>query len=193
MSGTRTLIVAAAIALSTLATTATAAPLNLTSHLPDITASSLNFTYNPAGCAAGGFTLCYSGPAAISTFGLTPDFAEYPVDYSILAVVDPSGNLLPGGTMTLGPYLTGTIEKFGFAFAGGSSVLEFLVDITGGSKAGVFGPRVGVIGAVFDFGSFTEFTTATAQTDTFPVPEPMTLTLVGIGLAVSGLRRRCRA
>jgi hypothetical protein len=177
---------------------AAAAPLGLVTGTPDITASNLVLAYDPAGGLCGGdWTLCYSSDASTWLFaaGLL-DPAVSGAEYHLKAQVDPSGQLT-GGVLSIDGYVSGSLTAFGFEFAGGVAVLEFLAAVNGGSLAHEVGSTVGVVGMVFGFTGFdAPFTIGSdnVNTDNFAanVPEPTTVALLGLALAGYVARRRLR-
>jgi hypothetical protein len=187
---------------------ASAAPLNLTTALPDVFSDAIYVQYT-----------------SVDDQFLAMGFAEELVDqssthhpisgaqgFSINATIDDSGTAIVGSLAITGdvnsisagsPLLTGDLTAFGFPNSG-DEPLEFLFEVTGGSLAtaayfGAPGPGsiVGVIlsqtGSNFidwshDFDNSANIVGAVS--DTFK-PEPATLALLVLGaVSLSAKRRR---
>ena len=191
---------------------AQAAPLNLTlNDFPDIVSGQIDVTYNALTDAfdASGFAF------ELDDDGSVPAEAIAGGTFDLTATIDASGNLT-GGTLSIGgtvaslgftsgTLLTGTLTDFGFPNVG-SDPFEFLLDVTGGDAAGLYGGvPAGVIlsGTGFDGdfnGNFDNLAlldgvptpgTGTAVADVAPVPLPAALWLFGTGLlGLIGVSRR---
>jgi hypothetical protein len=194
--GWRLLVVAAAFTLLVQGR-AGATPLNLGEGTPDITANFLDFAFDSEGGLCGGAdnTLCISSDEAwLSSIGLSPEIdGSVPVAYTLGANVAADGTLTPGGTFVMGDYLTGTVTQFGYATEPGVTVLEFIVTLYGGTLWPQFGPRLGVIAALYDWTAFDDYASAgSLQTDNFAVPDvagSLSLLALGlVGLAATRLR-----
>ena len=177
---------------------AQAAPLNLTLlDFPDIVSSFIDVTYD-----GGTQTFVASGFALeLDDDGSAPAEAIAGGTFDISASIDNSGTLI-GGTLSIGgtvaslgfnsgTLLTGNLTDFGFLNAGGDP-LEFLLDVTGGDAAGLYGAvPAGVILSGTGFagsfvGSFDNLSggpgTGSAVADVAPVPLPAAIWLFGVGL-----------
>lgn len=192
---------AAALPLAVAASSATAAPLNLTLGKPDITAGLLSVNYN-----ATTDILNITGPALVIDFdGISPpDFGITGGTYTLIATIDGTGHM-SSGTLTItgsisglgatSPLLTANLGAFGFSSAPVTQVFEFTGTTTGGSLASSFGPSIGsIVGLGNGFaGSFASSfaNTAFGSADTARIPAP------GVGAtallaAVVGFGRRRR-
>ena len=106
------------------------------------------------------------------------------------------GDVSDGTTNYTGTLLTGSLVDFGFLDTGTFlDVFDFLFDVTGGSRAGLFGAgQIGVlmIAARSTFtGGFTQNFASTRIKGTIGrVPEPATLWLAGLALGAIGVMRR---
>ena len=189
---------------------AQAAPLNLTLlDFPDIVSQFIDVTYDSLTDSfdATGFAL------ELDDDGSVPAEAIADGTFGLAATIDAGGNLIGGGSLTIGgtvaslgynsgTLLTGTLTAFGFPNAGGDP-LEFLLDVTGGDAAGLYGgaPAGVILGGGTGFGGdfSTDFDnlfnsqpgTGTAVADVAPVPLPAALWLFGTGLlGLIGVGRR---
>ncbi|MFC1773566.1 hypothetical protein ACFL3A_09470 [Pseudomonadota bacterium] len=186
---------------------AQAAPLNLTlNDVPDILAQFIDVTYNAASDAfvASGFAL------EIDDDGSVPPEEILNGTFDLSATIDATGTLI-GGSLTIGgtvPTLgftsgtlfTGTLTAFGFPNVG-SDPFEFLLDVTGGDAASLYGSGpAGVILSGTGFGGdfVSDFSnlstgpgTGIAVANVGTVPIPAALWLFGSGLlGLIGLARR---
>ncbi len=181
---------------------ADALPLGLDlADTPDLVANALDVTYE-----ALSNTLTVSGDVFEFDDGVgLPNPVKFG-RFELSATVDAVGSLL-GGTLTIegkvinlgfksGVLLTGTLSAFGFQPAGGDP-FEFLLDVTGGDAAALYGPAAGMFMQATGFGgSFAgDFDnnggvpgsgSGTADVRV-PVPEPSAglLLLLATGLALA--------
>ena len=194
-----------------------AAPLNLTLlDTPDIVSDFIDVTYDAAGDSfvATGFA------RELDDDGSVPPENIVNGTFNLAATIDAAGNLVSGsltigGTVASlgfnsGTLLTGTLTDFGFPNVG-SDPFEFLLDVTGGDAAGLYGSvPAGVIlsgtgfsepGLSGDFnGDFDNLAliddvptpgTGRAVANVAPVPLPAAVWLFGTGLlALVGVGRR---
>jgi len=182
------------------ATSANAALLGLTLEpAPDIFSSFITVDYDMGTemLTAAGFALNFFDGSDNAIAGGT---------FSLTASIDNSG-VLSGGSLVItgttagfnsGTLLTGSITALGFDDAGGDP-LEFMLDITGGDLAGMYGLNGGIImtNTGFNANLFTDnFSSGAmaASSDTgvpATVPEPEGLLLLSVALmGLVATRRR---
>ncbi len=186
---------------------AQASLLNLTPGSPDISSNFINVSYD-----AGTESLVADG-FATELDGGVPGIAGG--SFNLSAMIDASGNLGGGGTITIGgtlaglghtsgTLLTGTLTDIGFASEASESgsTLEFLFNVTGGDLQSVYGGTGGVILSTTGFNKTNSWSIDFANgafaglSDTFgvsPVPVPAAVWLFGsalIGLAGFGRHSR---
>jgi hypothetical protein len=205
----RTLVLLVSISL--LSSKASATPLNLDLHHPDVLSGSIDVVYDAGTDAfsASGFAL------ELDDDGVLPNIQlDAPGGFSIAATINDLGALVGStGTISLtgtiasegflsGTLLTGELTDFGFVGDAAGMIFEFAFDVTGGDLAPDYpSPHGGVImssslnsfggfGSSFDNLIFDIPGTGAGTSDTAPIPEPSTALLLGAGLGVLALRRR---
>ena len=179
-----------ALAVASLGTVATAAPLNLVLQPdPDIASQNIMVNYD-------GSTMAFS---AIGDSAFINDPATFLFGtFTLLAQFDNFGNLLSGSLditdSTATSVLTGSALKFGY---GSPEPFEFVFKITGGSLAGLFGGTGGTVGVILTQMGITPtangFTgTGAGVADTAPTPEPGTLLMLATAAGLLAARRAFR-
>ncbi len=209
------LLVALAAAIFLFCPVVQAASLDIEPGIPDILTGYLDVNYYADDdlLVVDGWALTLDDDGSVPPENITNGL------YSISASIDGSGNLgTGGGTLSIGgtvpslgfistPLLTGILTDFGYP-GGGSDVLEFLFEVTGGDAAELYG-GVGATGGIIVengtgfSGSFAVdwdnnsgmpgygFGTATSDNFANTVPIPGALWLLGSGLiGLMGIRRR---
>ncbi|MCX6594069.1 MAG: PEP-CTERM sorting domain-containing protein [Acidobacteria bacterium] len=161
-----------ALAVASLGTVATAAPLNLVLlPTPDIASAGITVTYN-----AGTQAFSAQGSSQYVNDPFTLLFGSFDLQASI----DNSGNLLSGSLnitdFAATSVLTGSALQFGFSAL---EPFEFVFKITGGTLAALFGGTGGTVGVIINQTGIgaTDFANSFAGTgsgvaDTAPTPEP---------------------
>lgn len=195
------------LAVLAMGSAASAAPLGLAKTYPDIYSNYVGIYYSANTDqlnAVGGLERLYTASNTYTT----------PTDgyFNLSANIDSSGNASSGSIQFFarqaGPassyvtLLSGTLApgKFGFSSTGGNT-FEFIFNVTGGTAAAQFGPKIGMLlianfestsnGADFSGSFTTDFGNSVASNqysigtaDTFAVPEPAAiaiLSLAGLG------------
>ena len=164
---------------------ASAAALGLTlADSPDIVSGFIDVAYSAASdtLTASGFAL------ELDDNGVPP---TVPIDggsFSLSATVNDAGTLLAGsltigGTIpslgaVSGTLLTGTITKLGAE--GATGLVEFLLDVTGGDLASLYGAVAGgILGTTGFTGSWaSDFSASGASADVAAIPLPAALWLL---------------
>lgn len=178
-----------ALAVASLGTAATAAPLNLVLQpKPDIFSNGIQVDYDAGTMAfsAIGTSLTINDPNTV----LLGSFL-------LMAQIDNSGNLISGSLditdSSAVSVLTGTAYAFGFSAL---EPFEFLFKVTGGSMAGLFGGSVGVIMNQTGVGA-SDFSAdfsgnGGGVSDTAPTPEPASILMLASALGLVAARRFVR-
>jgi len=189
--------------LAVVGTVCSAAPLDLTSALPDIFSAGIDITYN-AGAdtfSAVGFSLQYNVPPDTTitdgVFDLSATIDEFGVaSAGSLAITGTTS----GGTGGSGLLLEGSLIDFGFSPDGfaGAPTFEFVYELTAGALApdfGGVGSSVGVVLSSFDefAGEFDiNYEGTVGVADAYPVPERAAASLTALAFAGALLRARWR-
>lgn len=162
-----------------------AAALGLTlADSPDIVSGFIDVAYSAASdtLTASGFAL------ELDDDGTPPSVPIDAGSFSLSATVDDTGTLL-GGSLTIGgtipslgavsgTLLTGTITKLGAD--GATGLVEFLLDVTGGDLASLYGAVAGgILGTTGFTGSWdSDFSASGASADVAAIPLPAALWLL---------------
>ncbi|MHC4696042.1 MAG: PEP-CTERM sorting domain-containing protein [Planctomycetota bacterium] len=184
---------------------AQAVPLDLDLlDYPDITSGFIDLSYD----ASSDLFEATGSALQLDDDGSVPPEDILQGSFDLSATIDEAG-ILKSGSLTIGgvvpslgfnsgTLLTGDLTDFGFRSAGGDP-LEFLMDVSGGDAAGLFGAKpAGVIltntgfGGSFD-ADFGNSGGVLALADVAPIPLPGTLGLSLVGAGVIGAVRRRRA
>jgi hypothetical protein len=179
---------------------------------PDLTSNPLTVTYTASDghLAMSGVTPFYTPPEGEPMYSVwSEDWMSYGT-FTLSAIVDASGNLLAGGTLTVsgqvydesndnvlfpfGVLLQGSLTAFGYQVNDGVGKFDFLFDVTGGQLADLFGPQGGTTvdlntahttftGSFSSDFSNVESPIAVADTkmvSAIPEPEPQLLVILSV-------------